>query len=413
MLGQDPYEASEPTSEEAYKDLINEYKARLAQPEKEISWQERLPDILSAAHNTINYAKGNPMDNIKTNSIKNAMASRDKKKAGDLSGLENLQKMQQNYMNMQRTRAQDTEKSKRYKTEKETSDSRYADKQTTDKSKFDYKKQMESQLSPYQKAMLAQNKEMSPYQKQQLSLAERKFEAEGKKGDITPYQKATLAQGKEKLDFEKEKANKSTKKVELTVGQEATDRKFGKQYSDYILGGGAKQAKADIGSLEKVLKDLEDNQDVFTGPLDTATEFLGGFDTVRAAINPRLQDMKSRLEQIIQQDLRTTLGAQFTEKEGKNFLERSFDPKLSAKVNIARLKDFVKKVKSRHEQIEDAGAYFNEHNGTMSGYKQKGSVDNLDLDTILVQSPNGRQRAKVKKKDLQKYLEKGATIIEE
>lgn len=161
---------------------------------------------------------------------------------------------------------------------------------------------------------------------------------------------------------------KAKEKGNLTPGQEALDKAYAKDYADYVAGGGFSQAKGDISRLEKVMQDISKNKDMFTGPVDSLTESLGGFDAIRSVTNPKLQDVKDRLEQIIQQDLRKTLGAQFTEKEGAQFLARSFNPKLSADENIARIKGFISDVKTRADQKEKAAKYF-EQKGTLDGFK--------------------------------------------
>lgn len=186
----------------------------------------------------------------------------------------------------------------------------------------------------------------------------------------------------------KAKQLEADKKYKLTEGQKALDKAYAKDYADYVAGGGFAQAKGDISKLDKVLEEMEKNKDMFTGPVDTLTETLGGFEAVRAVTNPRLQDLKDRLEQIIQQDLRKTLGAQFTEKEGKLFMERSFNPKLGAKENIDRLRMFVADVKKRAEQKDRSAKYFEKH-GTLQGFKGDTTAPEYG-DKVRVQLPSGQ-----------------------
>jgi len=208
----------------------------------------------------------------------------------------------------------------------------------------------------------------------QLSMARAE---EKEKTDLSEKEKdrqlkRELAQQDREAKLEQTIAKAAEKSQGLTEGQKAVDKAFAKDYADYVAGGGFAQAQGDIGRLDEVLKDISDNKDMFTGPLDKLVETSGGIDWVRSVVNPRLQDVKDRLEQIIQQDLRKTLGAQFTEKEGKQFLERSFNPKLGAEENIKRIKSFISDVKKRAEQKERAIKEY-ESKGTLKDFK--GNVD--------------------------------------
>jgi hypothetical protein len=232
---------------------------------------------------------------------------------------------------------------------------------------------------------------------------------------MTEYQKAALKERQEdrKLAREKLKALAlKAPKQDLTEAEKAVDKAYAKEYANYIAAGGSKTSESDINKLDELAKEMKDNKDIFAGPLDTAVEYLGGFDTFRAAVNPKLQDIKSRLEQIVQQDLRTTLGAQFTEKEGRQFLERSFDPKLGYEENKKRLDDFIKMVKSRANARMKSAKYF-EDKGTLKGFKGTESVgESATSDTVLLEAPNG-QRKRVKRSAMQKYLDKGAKVVGE
>lgn len=80
---------------------IEDYKARLNQPKKELTWKDNLPDYLAAAHNIINYSQGSPQKNIDlghSSKIKKQAAA---KKKSDLQGIEKLQDMYNKYAQLQ------------------------------------------------------------------------------------------------------------------------------------------------------------------------------------------------------------------------------------------------------------------------------------------------------------------------
>lgn len=217
--------------------------------------------------------------------------------------------------------------------------------------------------------------------------------------------KRELAQQNREAKLEQTIAKAAEKSQGLTEGQKSVDKAFAKDYAEYVAGGGFAQAQGDIGRLDEVLKNISDNKDMFTGPLDKLVETSGGIDWVRSVVNPRLQDVKDRLEQIIQQDLRKTLGAQFTEKEGKQFLERSFNPKLGAEENIKRIKSFISDVKKRAEQKERAIKEY-ESKGTLKDFK--GNIDKQPKEEKVVNEVRKRDpksgRVAVFDADTKKFL---------
>lgn len=241
---------------------------------------------------------------------------------------------------------------------------------------------------------------INPVQMKEL-MAIGRMKGLGQEDRMTAYQQATLRERKKARELAEKKLEMAMNKApeeKLTEAQKAVDRNYGKEYADYIAAGGSKTVESDLSKLSDITKEMEQNKDMFSGPLDTLVEYTGGFDTTRAAVNPRLQDIKSRLEQIIQQDLRTTLGAQFTEKEGKQFLERSFDPKLGYEANKKRLDDFIKMVKSRAEARKKAAQYF-EEKGTLKGFKgtDLGLVEgDLESGKTLVKKQYSPSRNKTK-----------------
>ena len=78
---------------------IEAYRTKLNAPKKEVSIGEALPDILAAAHNIYNYGQGSQQKMLDTNYLKGTEAKKAASKKEDLSQLQNLQKMYQDYIN--------------------------------------------------------------------------------------------------------------------------------------------------------------------------------------------------------------------------------------------------------------------------------------------------------------------------
>jgi hypothetical protein len=84
-------------------------------------------------------------------------------------------------------------------------------------------------------------------------------------------------------------------------------------------------------------------------------------------MNPEAADAKNRVEGVIFQTLKETLGAQFTEREGKRLVEASYNPMLDPATNAARLRDYSNGLKKAVEARESQMAYLKEHK-TLQGY---------------------------------------------
>ena len=105
--------------------------------------------------------------------------------------------------------------------------------------------------------------------------------------------------------------------------------------------GGAIKAQANLDTYLDVIADLESGE-VETGTVtDKLISFVtvGGLDNnLRSIFKPKDQNAIELVRGIVFQGLRETLGAQFTEREGQRLVETSYNPNLTAKQNIKRLK---------------------------------------------------------------------------
>lgn len=213
---------------------------------------------------------------------------------------------------------------------------------------------------------------------------------------VSEKEKIDLETAKEKLKQLKQKPIKKEEEKPLTKGQEALDREFAKEYSDYIAAGGYASVQKNLQDLDTVVKRLEEKDDV-TG---TLREKLIPSDYVRSIVNEEAQDLKDTVERVIQQSLRQTLGAQFTEKEATRLIERSYNPRLSDEKNIERLKQTIKEIQNMAEAKQKSAKYF-EEKGTLSGYR--GNVDIKKSPKIKVNIP-GRGQGTIDSDKLEDFL---------
>jgi len=150
--------------------------------------------------------------------------------------------------------------------------------------------------------------------------------------------------------------------LKLSKGEEAADRAFGKEYEEYIAGGG----------YAGVQKNLEAAKNAI-GLMKSGEAETGGISGllpkgVRDVVNPNMTRAQEALEQSVQASLRQTLGAQFTEREGQQILQRTFNPRLSTEENIRRAEAVVADLEKRL-QAKQAAAEHYESSGSLKGFK--------------------------------------------
>lgn len=114
-----------------------------------------------------------------------------------------------------------------------------------------------------------------------------------------------------------------------------------------------KQSQEDINNFRKKAPTLQSNIYQYERML---TEFRSGKikrngfveffpdignlkKNLRSFVTPTNQDAIDRLTSVVFQNLRETLGAQFTAKEAQQFLDAAYNPNLKAEVNYARMMD--------------------------------------------------------------------------
>ncbi len=148
----------------------------------------------------------------------------------------------------------------------------------------------------------------------------------------------------------------------LSKGEEALDKDFAKEYSDYIGAGGYKKTENSLQNLSNIVSEIEEDPSVLGG----ISRHFGDKATMYG--NPKLADIKERVQKIIQSDLKPTLGGQFTEKEAMALMERAFNPRLSAEQNLARLKQEIADINKVASAKMDSMKYF-ESGGTLKGFK--------------------------------------------
>jgi hypothetical protein len=149
--------------------------------------------------------------------------------------------------------------------------------------------------------------------------------------------------------------------LNLTPAQKKIDEKFADTYFDWQTGGGA-DTVANLAQVGTVLQRLESGQSL-TGPMIGIQP-----DFVLALTNPNAAGAKEQVQEVVQRNLRVVLGAQFTEKEGTQLINRAYNPTLPPEQNAARLRKLFQQMAVSAQQRQAMVEYY-EANGTLQGYR--------------------------------------------
>ncbi len=150
--------------------------------------------------------------------------------------------------------------------------------------------------------------------------------------------------------------------MQMTPGRKAADMAFGKEYIDYNTMG-RPTAEKGLNTLEEARQELKDKGQGLTGPIRGAVP-----DFIRAFTNPEAVAVKERIRGAVQNTLKSTLGAQFTEKEGERIFNNAYNDRLSPEENINRLDKIIGELHGGMQAKENMGDYF-ENKGTLTGYQ--------------------------------------------
>jgi GH24 family phage-related lysozyme (muramidase) len=176
-------------------------------------------------------------------------------------------------------------------------------------------------------------------------------------------------------------------KATLSPGETALDQAYAKDHVDFVQGGAA-DARKGIEQLQGVIQQLEatatgKSKTAITGPT------VGRLpDAVAAYTNPEAIAARDRVGEIVQRNLKTILGAQFTQKEGDALIARAYNPALEEGENAARLKALLGTMEKAIAAKQAAAEYF-EKNGTLKGFKgsTRFTVDDIIRDAKLGNEP--------------------------
>ena len=156
-------------------------------------------------------------------------------------------------------------------------------------------------------------------------------------------------------------ASRTSLTVNGTAGEDARDRAAGTMVSEFIDSGGYADAEKNLKQLRAVSATLKSGANV-TGPVWGSMP-----DVIGTTFNPQAVDTREQVEEVVQRNLRSLLGAQFTAQEGERLIARAYNPKLPEATNKDRVDRLIGAMEKAYASKKAAAEYLNK-NRTMRGY---------------------------------------------
>tara|TARA_B100000902_G_scaffold398611_1_gene466037 strand:+ start:5961 stop:7406 length:1446 start_codon:yes stop_codon:yes gene_type:complete len=152
--------------------------------------------------------------------------------------------------------------------------------------------------------------------------------------------------------------------VELTPGQIELDKKFATTVESYENAGGYANSQRNYKELNGLIAGL------LAEPRDGSSSISGRvvYFTPLPGRSAKAIDTKDQIDRIITQDLRQTLGAQFTQQEGERFVAYAYNIMLPPHINARRLARMRNAMEQASKAKRDSISYFKK-NGTLKGFK--------------------------------------------
>lgn len=148
----------------------------------------------------------------------------------------------------------------------------------------------------------------------------------------------------------------------MSIGEEAVDKAYAADHIKWEQQGRGNYAKMEF-ELEEALNALENEENITGKIVGSVLNTTGGELTY-----PRAKAVQDYVLTTVQKSLRETLGAQFTEIEGKMLMDRAYNPLLSQEENAKRVRRLLGEIKTAKQSKEAMARYWKENNGSLVGY---------------------------------------------
>ena len=152
------------------------------------------------------------------------------------------------------------------------------------------------------------------------------------------------------------------------------DKAFTKDALDWGKGGAA-DAMKNITQIKDVITDI--NLAVREGRTPSGPLVGVQNDLVQSFLNPTATDIRNRVQEVVQRNLREILGAQFTQAEGLALIERAYNQRLDPEQNLRRLNALLEQMATAATAKQQMYEHFMKE-GTLFGYQAGRTLPTLD-----------------------------------
>jgi len=165
----------------------------------------------------------------------------------------------------------------------------------------------------------------------------------------------------------------------LTPGQITRDKEYAKMYEKQRPA----QASANVAVLEGIANELSTGGNIDSWwERSQAIVDPDGDLGLRKIFGKEGLDIQQRVEGIVQQSLRETLGAQFTQTEAFRLISRSYNPALTPQTNAKRLKMAATVARKLIELNKAKADHFDQY-GTLAGHKVDYATEMKQMENML------------------------------
>ncbi len=139
--------------------------------------------------------------------------------------------------------------------------------------------------------------------------------------------------------------------------------------------GGATDAVKNLNQIRDVVQDI--NMAVSEGRTTSGPLVGVQNDLVQSFVNPEATDIRNRVQEVVQRNLREILGAQFTQAEGMALIERAYNQRLTPEMNLRRLDALLEQMSTAATAKQQMYEHFMKE-GTLYGYRAGATLPTLD-----------------------------------
>ena len=151
----------------------------------------------------------------------------------------------------------------------------------------------------------------------------------------------------------------------LSPAEKVVDQKFGKEYNDFINGGGIDTVDKNLKLLDDAISIIDKSAD---GDISGKMVNLSDKAGTLSYTHPKAAEAKDLIGGVAQSNLRAVLGGQFAQKEGEALLARAYNPAQPKADNLNRLKALRDQIANTGKAKSNASLYYQEF-GTLKGFK--------------------------------------------